>query len=62
MAGRRGVVALVCVGMFMTTLDASIVSIGLPSIARAFGAPLGWLVAARALQGSARRSSWPPAR
>jgi EmrB/QacA subfamily drug resistance transporter len=34
------VVALVCVGIFMTTLDASIVNIGLPAIARAFGAPL----------------------
>ncbi|MFN2565754.1 MAG: DHA2 family efflux MFS transporter permease subunit [Gemmatimonadaceae bacterium] len=37
---RRAVVALVCVGTFMTTLDASIVNIGLPSIARAFGTPL----------------------
>ena len=36
----RAVVVLVCVGMFMTTLDSSIVNIGLPSIARAFGAPL----------------------
>lgn len=34
------VVALVCLGVFMTTLDASIVNIGLPSIARAFGTPL----------------------
>jgi EmrB/QacA subfamily drug resistance transporter len=34
------VVALVCVGIFMTTLDASIVNIGLPSIARAFNTPL----------------------
>src|SRR6202040_3856604 len=34
------VVALVCVGIFMTTLDASIVNIGLPSIARAFDTPL----------------------
>jgi EmrB/QacA subfamily drug resistance transporter len=34
------VVALVCVGIFMTTLDASIVNIGLPSIASAFGTPL----------------------
>lgn len=32
----RAVVALVCVGVFMTTLDTSIVNIGLPSIARAF--------------------------
>ena len=34
------VVGLVCIGIFMTTLDASIVNIGLPSIARAFGTPL----------------------
>jgi EmrB/QacA subfamily drug resistance transporter len=34
------VVALVCLGIFMTTLDASIVNIGLPSIARAFHTPL----------------------
>jgi EmrB/QacA subfamily drug resistance transporter len=42
------VVALVCVGLFMTTLDASIVNIGLPSIARAFDTPLNgaveWIV------------------
>jgi EmrB/QacA subfamily drug resistance transporter len=36
----RAVIALVCVGMFMTTLDSSIVNIGLPSIARAFRTPL----------------------
>jgi EmrB/QacA subfamily drug resistance transporter len=35
-AHGRAVIALVCVGMFMTTLDSSIVNIGLPSIARAF--------------------------
>jgi EmrB/QacA subfamily drug resistance transporter len=34
------VVGLVCIGIFMTTLDASIVNIGLPSIARAFGTSL----------------------
>ena len=34
------VVALVCLGIFMTTLDATIVNIGLPSIARAFNTPL----------------------
>jgi len=34
------VVALVWTGLFMTTLDASIVNIGLPPIARAFGQPL----------------------
>jgi EmrB/QacA subfamily drug resistance transporter len=39
-AGGARVVALVCVGIFMTTLDASIVNIGLPSIATAFGTPL----------------------
>jgi EmrB/QacA subfamily drug resistance transporter len=42
------VVALVCLGIFMTTLDASIVNIGLPSIARAFHVPLGgaleWII------------------
>jgi EmrB/QacA subfamily drug resistance transporter len=36
----RAVVALVWTGLFMTTLDASIVNIGLPTIARAFGSPL----------------------
>jgi EmrB/QacA subfamily drug resistance transporter len=39
-ATGKPVVALVCVGIFMTTLDASIVNIGLPSIARAFGTAL----------------------
>jgi EmrB/QacA subfamily drug resistance transporter len=34
------IVALVCLGLFMTTLDASIVNIALPSIAAAFGTPL----------------------
>jgi EmrB/QacA subfamily drug resistance transporter len=34
------VVGLVCIGIFMTTLDASIVNIGLPSIARAFDTTL----------------------
>jgi EmrB/QacA subfamily drug resistance transporter len=52
------VVALVLTGLFMTTLDASIVNIGLPTIARAFGTPLsgtiewviiGYLVVASAL-------------
>ena len=42
------VVALVCIGIFMTTLDGSIVNIGLPSIARAFATPLSgsveWIV------------------
>ena len=39
-ANAGAVIALVCVGMFMTTLDSSIVNIGLPSIARAFHTPL----------------------
>ena len=39
-AAGAPVVALVCVGIFMTTLDASIVNIGLPSIATAFGTAL----------------------
>jgi EmrB/QacA subfamily drug resistance transporter len=34
------VVVLVCVGLFMTTLDASIVNIGIPSISHAFNTPL----------------------
>lgn len=38
------VVALVCLGLFMTTLDASIVNIALPSIAHAFGSPLSGAV------------------
>ncbi|HEY2027514.1 MAG TPA: MFS transporter [Gemmatimonadaceae bacterium] len=42
------VVALVCLGIFMTTLDASIVNIGLPSVARAFNTPidgaLEWII------------------
>jgi EmrB/QacA subfamily drug resistance transporter len=38
------VLALVAVGTFMTALDASIVNIGLPSIARAFRAPVGGAV------------------
>jgi EmrB/QacA subfamily drug resistance transporter len=52
------VLGLVWTGLFMTTLDASIVNIGLPTIARAFGTPLsgtiewviiGYLVVAAAL-------------
>ncbi|HEX4682447.1 MAG TPA: MFS transporter [Gemmatimonadaceae bacterium] len=38
--GGAPVVALVCLGLFMTTLDSSIVNIGLPPIARAFDSPL----------------------
>jgi EmrB/QacA subfamily drug resistance transporter len=43
-ASGAPVVALVCLGLFMTTLDASIVNIGLPSIARAFNTPLNGAV------------------
>jgi EmrB/QacA subfamily drug resistance transporter len=47
-ASGAPVVALVCLGIFMTTLDASIVNIGLPSIARAFDTPLNgaleWII------------------
>ena len=61
----RAVIALVCVGMFMTTLDSSIVNIGLPSIARAFHTPLtgtiewviiGYLVVIAALRPERRRA------
>jgi EmrB/QacA subfamily drug resistance transporter len=57
-AHPAAVIALVWTGLFMTTLDASIVNIGLPTIARAFGTPLsgtiewviiGYLVVASAL-------------
>ncbi len=44
------ILALVIVGTFMTTLDASIVNISLPSIARAFHSPFGsaveWVIIA----------------
>jgi EmrB/QacA subfamily drug resistance transporter len=61
-----GVVVLVWTGLFMTTLDASIVNIGLPTIARSFGTPLsgtiewviiGYLVIAAALLLTAGRLS-----
>src|SRR5262245_29428157 len=39
-ANKWVVLALSGTGAFMTTLDASIVNIGVPSIARAFGVPL----------------------
>jgi len=46
----RAVVGLVCTGLFMTTLDASIVNIGLPSVGRAFHTPLNgtieWVIIA----------------
>jgi len=41
MKGRWAVLALVALGTFMTTLDASIVNISLPSIARTFHTPIG---------------------
>jgi EmrB/QacA subfamily drug resistance transporter len=44
MKGRWAVLALVALGTFMTTLDASIVNISLPSIARTFHTPIGGAV------------------
>ncbi len=47
-AGKWAIFGLVSVGTFMTTLDASIVNIALPSIAEAFGTavsgPIEWVV------------------
>jgi EmrB/QacA subfamily drug resistance transporter len=47
-AGKWAIFGLVSVGTFMTTLDASIVNIALPSIAHAFGTavsgPVEWVV------------------
>jgi DNA-binding CsgD family transcriptional regulator len=43
-SNKWAIFALVATGAFMTTLDSSIVSISLPSIARAFGVPLGGTV------------------
>jgi EmrB/QacA subfamily drug resistance transporter len=43
-ASKWAVFALAAPGAFMTTLDGSIVNIGLPSIARAFGVPLSGAV------------------
>ena len=43
-SGWRGVLLLVWTGLFMTTLDASIVNSGLPAIAQAFGTPLNGTV------------------
>jgi len=40
MSGKWAVLALVALGTFMTTLDASIVNISLPSIARMFHTPI----------------------
>lgn len=49
-AGKWAVLAIVAIGVFMATLDTSIVNISLPSIARAFGVPLGggieWVIIA----------------
>ena len=42
--GRWAVLTLVALGTFMTTLDASIVNISLPSIARTFHTPIGGAV------------------
>jgi EmrB/QacA subfamily drug resistance transporter len=48
--GRWVVLMVVALGTFMTTLDASIVNIGLPSIARTFHTPIGsaveWVIIA----------------
>jgi len=44
MKGRWAVLTLVALGTFMTTLDASIVNISLPSIARTFHTPIGGAV------------------
>jgi len=41
MKGRWAVLALIALGTFMTTLDASIVNISLPSIARTFHTTIG---------------------
>ncbi len=47
-ASKWAVLALVAVGTFMTTLDGSIVNIGLPAIARslnvALGGPIEWII------------------
>ena len=47
---RRGWIALtVSLGVYMSTLDASIVNISLPTITRSFGSPLNvvaWVVTA----------------
>ncbi len=43
-AGKWSVLAIVAVGIFMATLDSSIVNISLPAIAHSFGVPLSGLV------------------
>jgi EmrB/QacA subfamily drug resistance transporter len=49
-AGKWAVFAIVAIGVFMGTLDSSIVNISLPTIARNFGVPLGgaieWVIIA----------------
>jgi len=47
MTGKWAVLTLVALGTFMTALDASIVNINLPSIARTFHAPIGGAVESR---------------
>ena len=42
--GKWSVLAIVAVGVFMATLDSSIVNISLPAIASSFGVPLSGLV------------------
>src|SRR5882672_5549761 len=50
MKGKWAVLVLVAIGTFMTALDASIVNISLPSIARTFHTPIGgaveWVIVA----------------
>ncbi len=43
-AGKWAVLAIVAIGVFMATLDSSIVNISLPTIARDFGVPLSGAV------------------
>lgn len=49
-SAKWAIFALVSVGTFMTALDASIVNIAIPAIARSFGTPIGgsveWVVIA----------------
>src|SRR5215472_6269577 len=49
-AGKWTVMTIVAIGVFMATLDSSIVNISLPTIAREFGVPLNgaieWVIIA----------------
>ncbi|HEV2661215.1 MAG TPA: MFS transporter, partial [Ktedonobacteraceae bacterium] len=49
-AGKWAVLGIVAIGVFMATLDSSIVNISLPSIAKYFGVPLNgavsWIIIA----------------